>query len=367
MILSAMKVKRNILFSSIALLVSFGIYVLLFSDVNFYQRSQEQKSELKFSNQRLSVKEQWSWAAFEGREVTSTTQADAENNKNEVAFDVVSIHAALSGVRLDKNGHVIVDVNARMALEKAFRQINKHIAIDAIAIKELKSLIEIGLPGIAGKEVSDIVSNYFLLQKDLQEISKNQSAQLSSALNAESLIEDQESLERLAKIRREYLGKDVADSFYGGDQAHQRYMLSRKTNELDSSLTKREIIEKKLQLKKDLEAGYFHLDSENADVIDRVKVNKDSWVSQGLEEETIHYLHDQTLGLLIALKQTQQLNIGTTFTGDWIQLFEAERAAILMAVLSEKDKIEQIDWLLREYFSNEELELAQNSLPKISR
>lgn len=153
------------------------------------------------------------------------------------------IYQALGDVRLDANGHVIIDAVGLQALYKTIGYGNQ--LLDNDKIEYLKMVIRRGLPGAAGDDVAEIVANFYGYLD-----AKNQ---MKSMYPSMSSIEDLSvQIAELRSLREIYFGSDVAALLFKEQQAHEDYMLENMEISNSDSLTEEEKDVARKQLREQL-------------------------------------------------------------------------------------------------------------------
>jgi lipase chaperone LimK len=301
----------------------------------------------------------WQWDKFSKKAATSLNSDDSSEAKSEkrtsmveeVPYDVVRIYDMLQEVRLDETGNVIVDREAKNALEKAFAELGSDIG--PFGISQLQDLIRIGLPGIAGEQTAEILAQYYdfrLAEEDLL-------AQ-SHALTTD---EEAQNYEQLVKLRRSYLGHEVAEKLYAGEELQARHMLASMTLLRDPNLSDEEKQKQQEHLQQQLNqqlASLNLLDTESA-MRDRVSQLRE----QGASDSDIFTARAEFVGA----EQALTLAEADREQNQWQQRFDRfwqERQQIAQAGLSEADQQQQIESLLSSHFNGDEIERARNSRPQ---
>ena len=268
------------------------------------------------------------------------------------SIDLDQLQHALAHIAVDEQGRLIFDEVALASLRRAFEQFSE--LSDPAMVTQLKRYVEAGLAGETGAQAAAMVGDYFRYRE--------------AKASAEALWEHQENpdprqrLEQLAELRRQHLGPAVANQLYGGEQAHQRYLLALAELRRNPDLAETERQQLRAQLRSDLRDGKFLVDDRGTDAIRQLANDSQHWQEQGLTEDTRHYLQDQTLGLVSArsLATSQQQK------NHWQQRydqFSERRDTILRSGLTDPEKVRQIDQLLGNHFSGDELEAARTYLP----
>ncbi len=307
-----------------------------------------------------TVAHQWRWENFSdaksnGAEKPTPQETTDNQNKTssreEVPYDVVQIYDMLQQVRLDENGNVLIDTEAKLALEKAFTKLGPDM--NFYAISQLQELIEIGLPGPAGEQTAEILAQFYdyrLAEEELLAQSK-----------ASSSDEEAENYERLVELRRSYLGPEVADKLYAEQEIRSRHMFASMNLLSNPDLSDEEKQQKQRELKLRLNEQLVSrnlIDPEFA-VAERVSLLRE----QGASDSDIYNARVE----LVGVERAQSLASADKEQDQWQQRLDRywqERQQIAQAGLSDADQQQQIELLLARHFSGEEVNRARNSRPQ---
>ncbi|GAB1262613.1 lipase secretion chaperone [Aurantivibrio plasticivorans] len=305
----------------------------------------------KLISESKSLNTQWQWQAVKDR------HRGGEKNlaeHDEIPFDVIAIHDALADVQIDGTGNVVIDESALPALELAFHRLGGDVSADLVA--ELQSLVQIGLPGTAGEQVAELLGLYYRYRLAVQSlsVSKSSDVDLSPIDNAAR------DLESLAALRREHFDHRTALDLFGAEEAHHRYLLSRRAiQQSDMSQQDRQLEMKRLE--QDLKNGLYYFSSEDREIYDTLH-NQSASVTADSSDRLDQYLSEQLLGLVSARDVSDADSASRWKTR--VSQFLTERNAIVTAGLSEDDKITQISWLMSQHFSESEIATADDYLPR---
>jgi hypothetical protein len=223
-----------------------------------------------------------------------STAVDSEVNESDKVFDVPFIYHSLQRVRLDEQGNVIVDHEALTALDETLNF--SGLQLDAAQMEELKTLIRIGLRGRAGEQTAEIVEDYYRYLQAEKEFN-----QLAKTPGAE--VDVQAAYEELVALRELYLGPEVAKKLFAQRDQDARYMLESMMLARNESLSAEERRARQEQLSAEFNA--------QTPVIDR-------WEQR-------------------------------------YQIFQDAEAAVMSSALSDEEKQQQLEELLKQHFSADEL------------
>lgn len=302
-----------------------------------------------------TVAHTWQWENFaekKGVKTEKTNSQEVEDEEkpspvDEVPYNVVLIYDMLQQVRLDENGNVLIDSEAKLALDKAFTELGPDMG--PYAISQLQELIKIGLPGQAGEQTAEILAQYYdyrLAEEDF----------LAQSL-AQSRDDEAENYEQLVKLRRSYLGHEVAEKLYAEQEIRSRHMFAAMNLLQDPNLSTEEKQQQQQQLQQRLNeqlASRNLLDTELA-MRERVSQLRE----QGASDSEIF----SARAGLVGTEQAQALAEADREQTQW-QLrygqYWQERQQITQAGLSETDQQQQINLLLSRHFNGEEIDRARN-------
>ncbi len=157
-------------------------------------------------------------------------------------LDYPWIHEEIGKIRLSEDGEVIIDGIALNALRKALSRNKDNITPDIMS--EIVGILKAGLPGVAGEQASELVSNFheFLLAK----------SELSAAYSDIHLNggDAQQGLEEEKSLRNLYLGETLAEQLFKKEDQQSDYMYKVFKIAASKDLTKEEKIKKRAELTK---------------------------------------------------------------------------------------------------------------------
>lgn len=282
----------------------------------------------------------------------TATGDDERDDTAPEAIDLDQLQHALAHIAVDQQGRLIFDEVALASLRRAFDDLGA--LSDPAMLEQLKMYVEAGLAGETGAQATAMLGDYFSYREAR--------ASAEAHWERQETTDPRERLERLAELRRQHLGPVVANQLYGGEQAHQRYLLALAELRQNPDLADEERQQMRAQLRNDLRAGKLLVDDRGTDALRQLSNDKQRWKEQGLGDDTRNYLQDQTLGLVSA----RSLATNEQQRDNWQQRydqFNERRSTILRSGLTESEKIRQIDELLEHHFSGDEIEASRNYLP----
>jgi len=250
------------------------------------------------------------WIVDQSRTPETAAPIDPRSTEDAHAISEADVKHALREVRIDTAGDVIVDDRALSALLDGFAGVER---LSDAEVAELQRIITAGLPSPAGEQAAKIVGDFYQYQVALR---------ASGAAPAGDLNSAQAELERTIALRHAYFGEATAERLFGDEQAHARFTLASMRLEADASLSESDKAERRETLR--------------------------AMLPQRLREDS-----QQTVTPPSAMPSAEQF--------DWQQRyaeFQRQKQAILAAGLVESEKNEQIDRLLHEHFTTDEIDLA---------
>lgn len=143
-------------------------------------------------------------------------------------LELHSIATALSQLNLDDNGQVKLDPQAKAALEAAFLQ--PQAPMDEVRFDDLKTLIEGGLQGEAGRHAAAVAERFYRYSNAYREV-EDTFGYHGELGNLEA------NFEQLSRLRRTYLGDELTDALYGTEETLMRYTLKSMRIQSDQSLS----------------------------------------------------------------------------------------------------------------------------------
>ncbi len=233
----------------------------------------------------------WRMPASDPAEAAETPQPD---EAIDIPFDADAIFTALQNVRVDANGNVIVDDLALEALNESLQYGQLELSEQNLA--DLRELIKVGLPGKAGEQTAQIVTNYYGYLEAKNELN-------SGPGDVEQASFEQQYRE-LQQLRERHLGADVAGQLFQAKDARARYMFEAQRIQDDPTLTAEEKLQRVNGLNQKMQES---------------SINVDNWP-------------------------------------DRYQRFQEEKRRILEAGLSEDDKRSQVRSLMHRHFQPDEIE-----------
>lgn len=195
-----------------------------------------------------TVAAQWQWSERQeqGNKDVNMKQTELDSDAELFPFTAQSVHDALSIVKIDANGDIILDNDALISLDEALERIyNK---LDGESVLALEDLIRDALPGKAGEQTAKVVSDYnnFLRAKEQFSLLHENTEYNSSEQTIQTIKRDQNLYSELQSLREVHLGREVTQNLFREHDATAEFMFDSMALGLDDSLTP-ELIEQRRQ------------------------------------------------------------------------------------------------------------------------
>jgi len=265
--------------------------------------------------------------------------------------------------RADSNGVLLLDDATRMRLDILLSHLSKSATPHELQTVEAEAVA--GLPAAAVQQALHILRTYIAYTSAQED--------LAAAHASGPAVKSEEMLERLATLRRRHLGLDVAQALFGKQEQQERYGLQIAALDADTTLTAQEKLTRieamqqalpdgATELHASLEASRSSLSMEQGVAALRAQGGSEAQVRQWREQ------HVGTEGAAAIGELEAQKS-------DWErkqQAFAQQRSQIAQMNLSEQQKQEKVEALLRTLYSEEELPAArayhqQQSSQKVAR
>jgi hypothetical protein len=247
-------------------------------------------------------------------------------------FDEDEVRGIVRRLSLDDGG-IVIDSYAIKLLKYSFIELSQ--LNNPMAINRLQDVIHSELPGMAGEQVSHIVKRYYeyrLVEDEMISRNDNLFDQVS-AFNFEQLVQ----------LRRTYLGHEVADKLYAKEEMLTRDTLALIELETDASLSEAQKSKKRQILESHLEQRLAAFKND----ISLSPVRDDA----NREDKQITSTTDSPQQSASSIVLEKDSDWKARFTNYW-----EERHNVIIAGLTEQDKLKQIKQLQKKYFSEEEME-----------
>lgn len=231
------KYKRNVAGAAILLLACVMIY--LARGINTPQvidaSVTTQKQNIKFHNSDHQNKKASLATAWQAGKPSSANVSRSDENNSPVAtgsvsFDEVQILEALNSLKLDEQGDVVFDNVALLALGDILEKNYRNL--DGPSLIELSALIKRGLHGNAGEQIAQVAADYFNYLNARDEY-------YHSYEPTDNLATNRSQFEELKALRELHLGGHVANQLFELSDANANYMfdsmLLEKNNHLNEA------------------------------------------------------------------------------------------------------------------------------------
>lgn len=279
---------------------------------------------------------------------TGTSQQAEETSPPELNLD--RLQHALANIGIDEDGNLLLDEVALASLRQAFRGLE---GASPEALEELQRYVEAGLAGETGAQAAQILGDYARYRNAL--------AEAEAQWADEDSLTPRQKLKRTIELRRQHMDPLTASQLFVGEEAHQRYLIATEEIRSDPELSEEQRRQALDRARDDLRSGALLLDQQDSEVADDLRSKRQRWEELGLSDRTRSHLERQTLGLVAARDL-----VGSS-REEWqnrYQQFEQERDSILRAGLAEDEKQRQIEALMDNHFTPEEVEAARRWLPQ---
>jgi len=194
-------------------------------------------SKVDENDQQNTIALAWQWKDTQSGQPVSSSTTNVDNNNN--IFTEESVYKALSRVRLDENNNVIVDNETLTALNNTLD--DDRLQLDSQALFELQLLIKKGLPGNAGEQVANIVSDYYQYLEAAREFNTVYENDSNAVLDInESIEQHKRNYQELSSLRQLYLDTDVATQLFSEYDANANYMFEILKVENDDNFSEEE-------------------------------------------------------------------------------------------------------------------------------
>lgn len=194
----------------------------------------------------------WQWDTRNTQVSSSTAVTQAANPATQKTapsrLSQEQVYTALKPVRLDEEGNIILDHEAKIALDAALA--SQNLDLEDHELMALQTLIKNSLPEPAGEQTAQLVANYYQFLLARQEFdslfdggpkvvlpSSNEDQQASDLAE---LSDAEAQYKELSSLRELYLGSEAAQKLFATEDANAHYMLQSFEINADTSLTEDE-------------------------------------------------------------------------------------------------------------------------------
>lgn len=160
----------------------------------------------------------------------ATTTPDSEQTR-EIPFTVDEVYVLVQTVNLDETGNLALGNDTLLALDRLFLNGDKKLSEQDL--RNLRELIEAGLPGETGGKAAGVATDYYdYLEAQTQLTATHRPEEGSaSGLSGEQLYRE------LRQLRAMHLGQDVADQLFRTADAQFTYMTQARDLQTDNNLS----------------------------------------------------------------------------------------------------------------------------------
>lgn len=252
--------------------------------------------------------------------------------------------------RIDGKGELVLDADTRLKLEMLAANLPASPTRHELQTIEATALA--GLPQQAAQKASRILDAYIRYAKA--------EAELNAGFAEGAAVPPQVMLDKLVELRRQHLGTQVADALFGAQEMRERYGMQLALLESDPKLNAQQKLERIEALQRALpdDAADLKADLEGS----RSALMMDQEIArmrqQGASDEQIRQVREQHVGPDAAreLEEMEQHKF------DWErrqQAFAQQRTMIAQMLISEQQKQERVEALLRQFYSEDEIPAAR--------
>ncbi len=197
-----------------------------------------------------TVASNWRWQRGEAQ-----TEPMSLNDQQvaKYPFTPQSVFDALHAVKLDVDGNVVLDHDALVSLDETLERI--HNRLDEESVGVLVNLIHQSLPGQAGLQLGELVENYYHFLESKESFSRiNEGLLVKQDVDPLISIEQDIGLyAELQALREVHLGSDVTAELFRVSDANAQYMFESMKLEATQNLT----FQEREQKRKDIQAQYI--------------------------------------------------------------------------------------------------------------
>jgi len=273
------------------------------------------------------------------------TKTENSDKIPEFLIGYAEVESALAMAKLDVYGQLILDDSARASLNLVVSRLPAKLS--DTEIENIQNLIKQAMPGTAGEQVAQVLGDYYQLKQA-------EKSWFENGMQANSPDAALQQLNEMVNMRREYLGEDVANQLFSKQHKQALFSLKRASLNQKSDLT-----ELQKQDKVNLLEQEFHSDSHEPKKLESTEVTRlnteiNTMRNNGGSEADVQAKRIEVVGEQAAL----QVQAMEEHQQDWKYRYEdyrQEKIRILDSAISEADKSEQIEQLLAEHYSIDEL------------
>lgn len=261
--------------------------------------------------------------------------------------------SAAAGIRVfgvDEQGNLVLDADTRVRLDVLLAQLPKNATGHELQAIEESAVA--GLPRHAAQQASRILDTYIRYL--------GAETELNALLAMESAASPDEMFNKLIALRRQHLGAQVADALFAAQETQDRHGIQIALMDADPKLSAQEKLARIEALQRALPDGAAALASDLD--ASRSALMMEQGVAalrqQGASEAQVQQLRERHVGAEAA-KSIVEMEVQKM---DWErrqQEFTQQKNAIARMDLSERQKLERMEALLSQLYSEEEIPVAR--------
>lgn len=299
----------------------------------------------------------YSPASDEPSSLTSATSGQIANKEGaEPSFDLPTASQYPTAARIrasvfdvDRNGNLVIDHNTTGKMDVLLAGLPPQASVQDM--QRIEDLAKAGLPDGASRKALRILHDYIAYRKAEAALSLQ-----AQPVNAAGV---QDMLSRLIALRRLHLGQEAADALFAVQDAQARVGMETARIEADASLSPREKALRIAALQKTLPAGAA---GEGPDADAQAALALAEQVAalrqRGAPESDVQRLRERQLGV----EGAQHLHDMESQKNQWDQRFQEfsrQKNVILSAAISEQQKQENVEALLRQHYTQQEIDTVR--------
>lgn len=249
---------------------------------------------------------------------------------------------------LDGNGELVLDASTAIRLDLLLADLPAQPTMPEM--QQIEERAKEGLPQEAARKALRVLDDYLAYRRAESELEAQ--ARSGAPLAAQAM------LDKLAALRREHFGAQVAHALFAAAEAQARFGIQATYIEADPALSRQEKTQRIAALRQALPPHVALPDDAHDELVHDVEDRVAALRRQGVPETDIWQLREQGLGpesaQAITEMEAQQL--------EWEQRYRTyllQKNAILSSAESAAQKQERIDALLRQHYSEQEIAIAR--------
>lgn len=204
---------------------------------------QQDNKQENVTNRNSSIANEWRWPETQNA-------ANPNDAGHEKLFTSQSVHDALQAVEVDEYGDLILDNNARFALDEALERIHKQL--DSEALQSLIDVIKQALPGKLGEQTAQLVKDYNRFLGAQSEFNQLHEYSNRGPQTLATIEQDRGLYSELQTLRELHLGAETAQRLFQESDANAQFMFDMMSLDLETNLTPDEIARKRAEIQKRL-------------------------------------------------------------------------------------------------------------------